>query len=139
MTNATAVSDASNGADRRLRILCLHGHASNNDITELQAASLQLELYGATIDFFHGPYETAPGPGLAAFSSGPFYTWGSGEKFQRSLDSVFAYAENNGPFDGSYHGMSVIGAAWEMRPDRGEITERSQSALKVALDWVANI
>ncbi len=104
----------------RLRILCLHGYASNNDITQLQLASLRLETaHACCCDMLEATTEepwTGMFNGLGEFSSRPFYSWFSvaAARFQRktigapggplhsSLLHVMQHVAAHGPYDGVY-------------------------------------
>lgn len=86
------------------RILCLHGHNSNNDITELQIMALGLSIdHNFECELLHGPHKGLSSRGLEVFSDGPWYTWGLSEKdFDMSLEYVANHVKTNGPYDGVY-------------------------------------
>lgn len=103
-----------------LRILCLHGHASNNDITAMQVSHLLLrERHGISCDLFRAETETW-GPNNAnfeLFSDGPFYTWfdhtsqwlsnkvglgAQSSSLDGALRRVMALVQARGPYDGIY-------------------------------------
>jgi hypothetical protein len=97
----------------RLRMLCLHGHRSNNDITKLQVGNLRLEpAHGVSCDFFEG-HIIAPARDstLAMFSEGPFKTWidvnSPNESLERSLRDIMTIIETHGPYDGKHVGREV--------------------------------
>jgi len=92
----------------RLRMLCLHGHRSNNDITKLQVGNIKLEpAHGVSCDFFEG-HIIAPARDstLAMFSEGPFKTWidvnSPNESLERSLRDIMAIVKAHGPYDGKH-------------------------------------
>ena len=63
------------GADKKPRLLCLHGARSNNTITELQVMGLNLDSHFDLV-YLHAPFVTECYPGLELFAEPPFYTWG---------------------------------------------------------------
>lgn len=106
-----------------LRILCLHGHASNNDITEMQVAHLRLrQRHGISCDVFRGETETMfpSNSTFELFSDGPFYTWfdnsvaikgwlynklgrdTQSSSLEAALRRVMALVQARGPYDGIY-------------------------------------
>jgi len=91
-------------SQRPHRILCLHGHNSNNDITQLQILALKLSIgYDAECELLHGPHKGVGFRGLELFSDGPWYTWGLTEgEFDTSLEYVANHIKNNGPYDGVF-------------------------------------
>ena len=46
------------GFPGRLRVLCLHGYGSNNDITQLQTNNLLLKKHGVSCDMLQATTET---------------------------------------------------------------------------------
>jgi len=107
---------------RRLRVLCLHGHGSNDEITNLQLFGLKLSREQACdLEFLNAPHVADRHmPGLEQYSEGGFYTWG-GKKFSKegnsdweeSLDFLAKYLKKNGPYDGVYgfsQGVTIITA-----------------------------
>lgn len=105
------------------KILCLHGGASNSDITTFQTMGLQLPkrmecIYIDAPHVIDGCY-----PGLDAFSSGPFRGWAGpttkslsskaaatvstsagikADHWDESLEFIAKFCADNGPFDGVY-------------------------------------
>jgi len=99
-------SKGKDGTSFRPRILCLHGHNSCNEITEMQIFGLELDKR-AKCDFLHGPYPGKAGDGLALFSNGPWYTWVdvssvAQESLENSLEYLANHLRENGPYDGVY-------------------------------------
>ena len=90
----------------RHRMLCLHGHGSNNDITKMQTGNLRLEpVHGVACDFFEGRYlAPARDSTLEIFSEGPFRSWvdpaSPNESLERSLRDIMEIVETHGPYDG---------------------------------------
>jgi len=103
-----------------LRLLCLHGHGSNNDITQMQVHHMLLrERHGVSCDLFRAETETW-GPQNSNFelvSEGPFYTWfdhtsqwlssklgfgAQSSSLDAALRRVMALVEARGPYDGIY-------------------------------------
>ena len=63
---------------RELRLLCLHGRGSNNDITALQFNNMRLRTR-LSLDFLHGPEQaSAQSSTFELFSAKPFQAWWSG-------------------------------------------------------------
>eukprot|EP01051_Picozoa_sp_SAG22_P006857 SAG22_NODE_464_length_10191_cov_14.495541_4_plen_300_part_00 len=105
---------------RPLRLLCLHGMGSNNDITEMQLSNLKLNArgpHGVECDFFRGTLGCAAGWGLEPFTELPFHSWfdfpgatglltGGAGKFNETLAlalaDVAACIAQHGPYDGLY-------------------------------------
>ena len=103
-----------------LRLLCLHGHASNNDITSLQIKHLLLQAeHGISCDLFCAFDETGFPQSRAfdSFSDGPYYTWFNhkswitsgkfspgqpGGSLHESLRRLMALIAKCGPYDGVY-------------------------------------
>ncbi len=102
----------------RLRCLCLHGHGSNNDITQMQVDNLKLEEHhGVACDLFEAAHPCdAQDDIMPFFSRAPFRSWvGSGSwdltradaeeeedmraSLVRSLREVAAVAREHGPYD----------------------------------------
>jgi len=124
------------GRKRLLRMLCLSGHASKSEITEMQTMHLQLaELHGVELDFIDGPFsvDTAYEAQIQEYLDGPFFTWSDpklplqmsreqlGEAIQYILDAVY----ERGPFDGLYgFSMGALVAALA-----SEFLEASQNQL----------
>jgi len=100
----------SGSQDKPLRILCMHGHNSNSDITEIQIAALRLSKH-ASCSTLHGLWQGSAGSGLANFSDGPWYTWAGRksmglqwdlESWEASQRYLIEYVQQHGPFDGVY-------------------------------------
>ena len=101
-----------------LRILCLHGHGSNNDISHLQVEFLKLrEAHGVSCDYLHAATEASPQSSIFEhFSSGPFFTWfaawwpfsssygigAPGGSLYESLHRIMWVVKEHGPYDGVY-------------------------------------
>eukprot|EP00966_Prymnesium_polylepis_P326738 7382642-Prymnesium_polylepis.2 len=106
-------------AHGRLRLLCVHGYGSNNDITRLQVANLRLREHGVDCDLLEA---TIPAPAqnemLEMLSPGPFYSWfdwsfmqlalgrfgrsHSSATLHASLRRVMWYIAHHGPYDGLF-------------------------------------
>lgn len=100
-------------ARRTLRVLCLHGHGSNSDITTLQLGNMGL-LPRLSVDFLHAPFAAgAQSAMFAAFTDKPFHTWWeeplTSAGLGQSLRYVLRHIAESGPYDGLY-GFSM-GAA----------------------------
>ena len=106
---------------KALRLLCLHGHGSNNDITRLQINNLRLHEHGVVCDLLEATKETgAQNEMLELLSAGPFYTWFDflgtiarsampftehqhrSASLQAALKRVMWYVKQNGPYDGVF-------------------------------------
>ena len=101
-----------------LRLLCLHGHGSNNDITQMQAEFLMLrDAHGVSCDFLHAEAEASPASDtFELFSDQPFHTWfeywwftrgtysvgAPGGSLHSSLLRIAAVVKAHGPYDGIY-------------------------------------
>ena len=91
-----------------LRVLCLHGHNSNSDITSIQITGLNLSKHCRCM-MAHGQW---PGEdsGLSTFSDGPWHTWArrgsttywNVNDWEGSLQYVADLITEHGPFDGVY-------------------------------------
>lgn len=98
----------------KLRILCLHGHGSNSDITQIQVNALGLSnKHEVDCDFFQAAHLCDPQNSLLSlFSEGPFRTWfngraeGSVEIMNSSLVLAFKdlmqVIDAHGPYDGTF-------------------------------------
>ena len=91
---------------RELRLLCLHGRGSNNDITALQFNNMRLRTR-LSLDFLHGPeLASAQSSTFELFSAKPFQAWWSGTLSAAKLRRLVAYLEHYvarlGPFDGLF-------------------------------------
>ncbi|EAW12335.1 putative DUF341 family oxidoreductase [Aspergillus clavatus NRRL 1] len=99
-----------------LKLLCLHGWGTNiKKILQSQLNGLMTELQRdntATLHFVEGDVDSIPGPGIAGFYDGPYYSY---YKFPRSfsdpdgseeesmLDAynlLYDIIDDEGPFDG---------------------------------------
>ncbi|CAI7583109.1 unnamed protein product [Penicillium palitans] len=97
-----------------LRLLCLHGWGTNQKILQSQLSGLMHELQRdntATFSFLEGDVDSAPGPGIAGYYDGPYYSY---YRFPRTFshedsdesDILEAYEQLSetvaleGPFDG---------------------------------------
>ena len=101
-----------------LRLLCLHGHGSNNDITTMQIThTMMREVHGVSCDMYEATLEASAHNELFyMFSERPFYTWfhhwwfitgtsGIGRRggsLHHSLQRVIAIIEAHGPYDAIY-------------------------------------
>jgi len=108
-------------ANQRLRMLCLHGHGSNNEMTQMQMQHLQLaKRHDVRCDFLCAQIEVGPNDStIAMLSKGPFYSWfnwssaivgeiigrgpgAAGGTLHDSLCRVLKHIEAHGPYDGIY-------------------------------------
>ncbi|KAI1834654.1 hypothetical protein DTO006G1_3518 [Penicillium roqueforti] len=97
-----------------LRLLCLHGWGTNQKILQSQLSALMHELQRdntATFSFLEGDVDSDPGPGIAGYYDGPYYSY---YRFPRTFshedsdesDILEAYEQLSetvaleGPFDG---------------------------------------
>ena len=108
---------------RHLRLLMLHGHCSNNDISRMQARHLGLaDVHGIQCDFFCASLEASSyDDTLEAFSDKPFYTWfnhwtlsapkwmqgflnasNRSGSLRNSLARILHVIRRYGPYDGVY-------------------------------------
>ena len=101
-----------------LRLLCLHGHGANNDITAMQVEHLMLrDVHGVSCDLLQATDETSPQSSVFIdFSDQPFYTWfnhwwfttgkhgvgAKGGSLHKALQRVMAVWQKHGPYDGIY-------------------------------------
>lgn len=89
-----------------LKLLCLHGGGSNNDITKIQLCSIGL-FQKVQLDLVHGKYKSDPGvPAFLKLSKPPFYRWFdkkiNSEILCRVLISLAKTIQREGPYDGLY-------------------------------------
>jgi hypothetical protein len=107
-------------ANQRLRMLCLHGHGSNNEMTLMQAQHLQFKKHKVQCDFLCAQIEVGPNDyTIAMLSKGPFFSWfnwssaivgevigrgpgAAGGTLHNSLCRVLNHIEVHGPYDGIY-------------------------------------
>ena len=100
-----------NRRPNELRMLCLHGHGANNDITELQVNFLGLKELGVSCDLLEAALEVAAHhDNFHLFSDRPFKSWFNiwwlyrfglkGGALYRSVRRVMAVVEKFGPYDG---------------------------------------
>ncbi|KAG2413048.1 hypothetical protein HFD88_010607 [Aspergillus terreus] len=96
-----------------LKLLCLHGWGTNVKILKSQMNGLMAELRRdntATFHFLEGDVDSDPGPGIAGFYDGPYYSY---YHFPRSFsvpdlddslsdayDRLYDTIDEEGPFDG---------------------------------------
>jgi len=93
------------GAKKPLKMLCLHGAGSNNDITSIQLASVgvsqKLEL-----DLMHGALESqAYAPTFHRLSGKAFWRWWDSKSPSSLLEVLVSLAktiEREGPYDGLF-------------------------------------
>ncbi|KAJ8610682.1 hypothetical protein CTAYLR_005665 [Chrysophaeum taylorii] len=108
---------------RPLRLLCLHGHGSNNDITAIQMCSLGLHSR-CSVDLLHGAQPCAPQAWtFTQLSARPFKSWWDmrGGGLEAALRRVLLAVEEHGPYDGLYgfsQGSAV--ASWLSLPGVAE-------------------
>jgi hypothetical protein len=106
-------------ANQRLRMLCLHGYGSNNEMTQMQMQHLQLSKK-VQCDLLCAQIEVGPNDStIAALSKGPFYSWfnwsaaivgevigigpgAAGGTLHDSLWRVLEHIKIHGPYDGIY-------------------------------------
>ena len=99
----------------RLRFLCIHGHASNSEITAMQVGNLKLSSFGVACDLFEAKNltETARDTVLEMFSDGPWRSWidvsAIDSSLFESLREIMAVIDQHGPYDGIY-GFSLGGS-----------------------------
>lgn len=104
--NRDAESPIRNAQGEPLRLLCLHGRGSNNDITHMQMSSIGLSQL-AHLDFLEGPEAAAPASNLfPEFSKRPFHTWTTFPTEERKLEQILRYVlrhiDRSGPYDGLF-------------------------------------
>lgn len=104
---------------RGLRILCLHGSGSNNDITDMQVNFLSLrDVQGVACDLFEATVQAPMAENnFEDFSDRAFFTWfdtwserlpwadwpgAPGGSLHTSLLRAMATIQQHGPFDGLY-------------------------------------
>ena len=104
---------------KKLRVLCLHGRGSNNDITEFQVMGLKLSDKFECIHL-QAPHKTTSWHrSLNQISEGPFYSWADSsaslsdqeDQWEASLVYIAEYCKKHGPFDAVYgfsQGTSII-------------------------------
>ncbi|OJJ70375.1 hypothetical protein ASPBRDRAFT_618922 [Aspergillus brasiliensis CBS 101740] len=97
-----------------LKLLCLHGWGTNVKILQAQLGGLMAELRRdntATFHFVEGDVDSAPGPGIAGYYEGPYYSYyrfplplSTPESGNPSLldayDWLYDVIAQDGPFDG---------------------------------------
>ncbi|PWY86657.1 hypothetical protein BO70DRAFT_311347 [Aspergillus heteromorphus CBS 117.55] len=106
-----------------LKLLCLHGWGTNVKILQSQLGGLMADLRRdntATFHFVEGEVESAPGPGIAGYFEGPYYSYhrfpralsdGDGDRdrdrdgadeasLQEAYDWLYEVVAEDGPFDG---------------------------------------
>jgi acyl-CoA synthetase (AMP-forming)/AMP-acid ligase II len=97
--------------DADLRVLCVHGWRSNNDVSRLQARHLSLKKwYSGGVHYLEGPVQASgpPDEATAEFFDGPFFSWFERDHPDRqqqliqSMLSVISYVKMHGPFDCAY-------------------------------------
>ena len=106
-------------ADKRLlRILCLHGWRSNNDVSMTHVGHLQLKSrFLGGVDLLRGRVESPnpPDTGTMEFFDGPFYSWvetdtpDAADQLKEALNCVVQHVQKEGPYDCVY-GFSQGGA-----------------------------
>lgn len=108
------------GQPSKARILALHGHGSNSEITRLQMLNLGLLKQNYEIVYINGPFAAnIPDPtieNLLALESGPWFSWLPGkldkvgaengevlaDAICKSILVVLSNLELHGPFDGIF-------------------------------------
>lgn len=101
--------------NRRLRLLCLHGSGSNNDITRFHMVHTRICNH-ADCDLLHAPLETsAYSSDFHILSQLPFHAWWTGTlvpaHLARTLRLVLRHIERTGPYDGLFgfsQGAAVV-------------------------------
>ena len=89
------------GTTRPMRLLCLHGYGSNNDITAFQMSSLGLQRF-VEVDLFHGGIDCGPSDGkFQVLSERPFHAWYH-DDVGPALRRILAVIQRHGPYDGLY-------------------------------------
>lgn len=90
-------------AKRPLRLLCLHGRGSNNDITSIQLVSLNLHT-AAKIDLLQGGIEAEPATvAFDQLSQRSFRSWfDDSAGVERAMLRVLRAIRQHGPYDGIY-------------------------------------
>ena len=95
----------------KLRLLALHGKASNGEVTKLQLANLGVTDDKYDIVYLNGPIVEEDGdPEVTEFVGGAFYSWFYGNysdarykpSFFRAISHVFTAIQKLGPFDAVY-------------------------------------
>merc|ERR1719285_239215 len=73
--NMPFLRNTNRGIKNPLKLLCLHGQGTNNDITKIQLSRIGL-FQKVELDLIHGKYKSDPGvPGFLKLSKEPFYDW----------------------------------------------------------------
>ena len=90
----------------RPRILALHGVQSNNAVTKLQLANLNITEDDYDIEYLQGRVEVDEAhPDLDGLFSGPFHSWfdkNDPTSVVRAVHDVVNFCQMHGPFDGIY-------------------------------------
>ena len=101
-------------SQKKLRILCFHGHYNNIDVIKCQIAYYQY-IFKDYIDFeyIQGPHEVKDlvyDKTIQKKFKGPFYTWilntkdanttSAAEEFEKSYGYSLKFLDDNGPYDG---------------------------------------
>jgi len=93
------------GFKKPMKLLCLHGHGANNDITRIQLASIGL-YQKVELDIIHGKYEcNAEVPAFQRLSKEPFWSWWdikTPTSMYKVLMSLVKTIERHGPYDGLF-------------------------------------
>ena len=99
------------GRTEKLRILALHGKASNGEVTKLQLSNLGVTEDNYDIVYLNGPIVEEDGdPEITEFVVGPFYSWFYGNysdarytpSFLCALIHVITAIQKLGPFNAVY-------------------------------------
>ena len=99
--------DEAGGKAGGLRMLCLHGIGSNNDISKMHTEFLHLKDK-VVCDYYSGSILVdCADATLAMFSKGPFRAWKPAftlynDSVEQSLRDVMAIVDKYGPYDGIY-------------------------------------
>ena len=81
----------------KLRILCLHGGQSNNDVTRQQISGLGLDQY-AECDLLQAPLASVGPQHL-----GSVFDWGeSQDELDASMEFIMSYINSHPPYDAAY-------------------------------------
>ncbi|PWY81669.1 hypothetical protein BO94DRAFT_520435 [Aspergillus sclerotioniger CBS 115572] len=97
-----------------LKLLCLHGWGTNVKIFQSQLGGLMADLRRdntATFHFVEGDVDSAPGPGIAGFYDGPYYSYyhfplplsdpeSGNASLMDAYDWLYDVVNEDGPFDG---------------------------------------
>lgn len=143
--SSTRILHANKSAEsgKKIKILALHGKASNGKVTQLQLANLGILNKDYDIIYLDGPLEEEDGdPEITELVNGPFHSWyyasySDGRfksSFYQAILTVMAAIRNLGPFDAVYgfsQGAAVAAFCALLLKDR-ELREAVESYSKDA-------